>query len=245
MLKNRRKQGRLGYVIAVVEHSPLRSLDPRTKLVISLCASLLIMLPLGRLALAMIFYAVLVAWAKLGSPAARQVWRLRWVLLLLFGIDWWLIGLVHAVEVLLRLVLLAGVFSLFFSTTTTGEFRQAMEKLGVPYRLAFSIGLAFQSLQWIDEELRAIREAQKARGIYLRGQGLRAVVAQTGDLVALTVPAVVLATRRAWSLTEAAYARGFNSPRRRPFRPLVMRRVDWAVVAASVVFVLGMNLGRW
>ena len=45
------------------------------------------------------------------------------------------------------------------------------------------------------------------------------------------MPAIVLTTRRAWAITEAASARGFDSPHRRPYRRLVMRWTDWGLVA--------------
>jgi energy-coupling factor transporter transmembrane protein EcfT len=45
------------------------------------------------------------------------------------------------------------------------------------------------------------------------------------------VPAIVLTTRRAWAITEAACARGFDSPHRRPYRRLAMGWLDWGLVA--------------
>jgi energy-coupling factor transporter transmembrane protein EcfT len=220
---------------ALVENSPLRSLDPRAKLVLSLAASLLVMLPLERLAFFLIFYTLLIAWVHLLPAAARQVWRLRWMLLFLFLMDGWLVGLNLAILVSLRLILLAGSFSLLFATTSFGEFRLALEHLGIPYRIAFSLGLAFQSISLLEEEWQAIREAQQARGIQWVGGGLRETIRQFGSWIALTVPAVILATRRAWAVTESAYARGFDSPHRRPYRRLGMRPVDWLVIAAALI----------
>jgi energy-coupling factor transport system permease protein len=157
-----------------------------------------------------------------------------------------------AAIITLRLILLSGAFALFFSTTTPGELRLALEWLRVPYRYAFSLSLAFQSLGLLDEEWRAIREAQHARGAWTlpgpetSGLALRAwvrqLLAQVRDMVALTVPAVVLTTKRAWAMTEAAYTRGFDSPRRRPYRQLEMGRLDWlllvTVVWVTLLFVL-------
>jgi energy-coupling factor transporter transmembrane protein EcfT len=64
------------------------------------------------------------------------------------------------------------------------------------------------------------------------------------DLVALAVPAVVLTTKRAWAMTEAAYARGFDSPRRRPYRSLAMGWLDWALLAGAAIVVLLLLLWR-
>ena len=220
--------------VTLVERSPLRRFDPRAKLALCLCASLMVMLPLERLALFSLLYVLLLAWARLLRPAAAQVWRMRWILLVLFAVDWWLVGLDLAVIITLRLVLLAGVFALLFSTTTVTEFRLALERLRLPYRYAFSLGLAFQSLSLLDDEWRAIREAQRVRGVLLELRGWRALLHQARDMVALTVPAVVLTTRRAWAITEAAYARGFDAPHRQPYQSLVMRVHDWGMLLVSI-----------
>jgi len=221
--------------LALVEVSPLRRFDPRAKLALCLCASLMVMLPLERLAVFCLIYILLLSWARLLRSAAAQIWRMRWILIILFAVDWWLVGLDLAGIITLRLVLLAGVFALLFATTSITEFRLALERLRLPYRYAFSLGLAFQSLSLLDDEWRAIREAQKVRGVSLEMRGWRALLKQVRNLVALTVPAVVLTTRRAWAITESAYARGFDSPRRQPYHVLVLRFQDWAMMFFSAL----------
>jgi energy-coupling factor transporter transmembrane protein EcfT len=220
----------------LMENSPLRRLDPRAKLALSLAASVVVMLTVDRLILFLLCFALLLAWAKLLPLTARQFWRMRWFLLILFLLDWWLIDLNLAILVSLRLILLAGTFSVLVATTTFEEFRVAIERLGIPYRIAFSMGLAFQCLNLLEEEWQAIREAQQARGIQLVRSGLRETLQRVGDWVALTIPAVVLTTRRAWAVTESAHARGFDSPKRQAYRQLSMRPVDWLVILISFAF---------
>jgi energy-coupling factor transporter ATP-binding protein EcfA2/energy-coupling factor transporter transmembrane protein EcfT len=225
--------------------SPLRRADPRTKLALSLCASLAVMLPLERLAAFMLAYVVLLVWARLLRVAAWQVWRLKWVLGLLFALDLFLVGPDLAVLITLRLTLLAGAFTLLFATTTPSELRLALEWLRFPHSYAFSVGLAFQSLGLLDDEWRSIRDAQRSRGAWvatpgapprhwLGRAGWRKLRQQARDLVALTVPAVVLTVKRSWAMTEAAYARGFDSPRRRPYRRLSLHGLDWILLALAV-----------
>lgn len=212
--------------LTLIESSPLRKADPRLKLGLSLGVTLAVMLPLSRLVFFSLVYLALLLWARLLPGAARQVWRMRWLLLGLFLLDWWLISLEHAATICLRLGLLASVFTLFFSTTTSGELNLALESLGVPYRYAFSLSLAFSSLNLLDEEWQAIKEAQASRGALPAPGSWRKLFRQIGDYVALTIPAVVLTTKRAWSITEAAHARGFESPHRRPYRQLKFSRFD-------------------
>jgi energy-coupling factor transport system permease protein len=129
------------------------------------------------------------------------------------------------------------VFALFFSTTTTRELGLALEKLRVPYRYAFSLSLAFQSLGLLDDEWRAIREAQSSRGAIPEASSFRQFVSRLGDLVSLTVPAIVLTTKRAWAVTEAAYARGFDSPHRTSYHTLRFSRLDFLLMAGTVALI--------
>jgi energy-coupling factor transporter transmembrane protein EcfT len=103
------------------------------------------------------------------------------------------------------------------------------------------VSLAFQSVGLLDEEWRAIREAQQARGAWSPPKGWRELVENVRDFVALSVPAIVLTTRRAWSMTEAAYTRGFDSPHRRSYHRLRLAPLDGVLlagIAAAVVIVL-------
>ena len=223
---------------AVVTGSPLRRVDPRVKLALSTLASLAVMLPWQQLAVFMALYALLLLWGRLLPAAARQVWRLKWLLALLLVVDWLVVGPELAVAVVLRVILLAGVFTLVVGTTTPDELRLALERLHVPYRYAFGLSLAFQSVRLLDDEWRAIHEAQKARGAFSSQQGLRGLLRGLREWVALTVPAVVLTTHRAWAMTEAASARGLEAPHRRPYRQLSMEWMDWALLCLALVAML-------
>jgi energy-coupling factor transport system permease protein len=193
------------------------------------------MLPLERLLVAIGLYALLLLWARLLPAAARQVWRLKWLLLMLFVIDWLVIDLELATIITLRLILLAGSFALFFATTTPVELCLALEWMRVPYRYAFSVSLTFQSLDLIQDEWKAIREAQAARGAWTEATRWQRLLMQVRSSVALVVPAVVLTTKRAWAITEAAHARGFDSPHRRPYRQLRLAAIDyWLLLLATV-----------
>ncbi len=223
--------------IQLNQASPLRRLDPRTKLWMCLTISLTVMLPLERLVLFLCGYLLFVTWARLLPEMARQVWRLKWILIVIFFVDWWLVSLQLGIIITLRLILLSGVFALFFSTTATTELGLALESLGIPYRYAFSINLAFQSIGLLQEEWHAIREAQQSRGVLVKFEGLRQLLKQLNDLIALTVPAIVLTTRRAWAITEAAYTRGFDSPARQAYHQLKMKAVDWFVILFFITLI--------
>jgi energy-coupling factor transport system permease protein len=149
-----------------------------------------------------------------------------------------------AASVTLRISLLASTFSLFFSTTTPGELRLALEWMKIPYRYAFSMSLAFQSLTLLEQEWQSIRESQQARGAWQPPTGVRNLIESVKDLVALSVPAIVLTTKRAWAMTEAAYGRGFDSPKRKPYHRLSLKRLDYVLLIGSLIVALGLTIWR-
>lgn len=230
--------------LALVEDSPLRHADPRTKLFLSLAVSLVVMTSIERLLIFLAVYVLFLLWARLIIPTVEHIWRLKWVLILLFFFDWWIISLDHAILICLRLILLTGVFALFFSTTNTRELGLALEKLRVPYRYAFSLSLAFQSLGLLDDEWRAIREAQSSRGALPNVSSFWKFITNVGDLISLTVPAIVLTTKRAWAITEASYARGFDSPHRVSYHSLSFTRLDFLLMTGTIILLI-LLFWRW
>jgi energy-coupling factor transport system permease protein len=226
---------------AIVADSPLRQADPRTKLALCLVASMAVMLPVERLIAFVAFFVLLVLWARLLPQAAQQIWRVKWLLIFLFLVDWWVVSLELAIVVSLRLALMAAVFVLFVGTTTPRELCLALERMRVPYRYAFGLSLAFQSVGLLETEWFAIQEAQRARGaVSLELTSWKRNVRQVHDLVALVVPAIVLTTRRAWEITEAAYARGFDAPHRVAYRQLEMRLLDWLLLSGTAIISLAL-----
>ena len=228
----------------LVEDSPLRSLDPRIKLLLTVGASLAVMMPIVPLAFFTLIYGGLIYWAKLGKYAYQQLWRLKWLFVFLFALDWWLVSIELAVTVTLRLILLISTFTLFVLTTSFTELQLTLEWLRFPYRYAFGLSLAFQSIGLLQGEISTVREAQIARGAVHHAKivGWRERLQMMRDGVALTVPAIVLTTKRAWTMTEAAYARGFESPKRRPFYQLQMKTSDWCWLVGIIITLGGFTL---
>ncbi len=230
----RRGRGEHKRLIRLVPESPLRHVDPRVKLVLCLLVALSVMLPLERLALFWCIFIASVFAVRLGAEMLYQIRRIALILIILLVLDWGTIGPAFALLITLRFTLVVSAFTIFFATTSPEEFRLALERIGFPYAYAFALSLAFLSIAIMVEEWQNILEAQRSRGAWREMQGLRRIGDQLHNLVALGVPAIVLTVKRAWTFTEAAYTRGFDSPHRRPYRALVMRRVDWMLGIGSL-----------
>jgi len=239
------RRGQHRRMVRLRQDSPLRGVDPRIKLVLTLLITAAVMLPLHRLLIYAGLFTLLLAYARLLGEATYQVRRIIWLVVVLFALDWAFIGIEFAILITVRLVVIVSASALLFGTTTVEEFRQGLRGLGLPRRYSFALSLAFQSVPLASAQWRAIQEAQRARGIIPEGRGWRGWrgwVAQLRNLVALAVPAVVLTAQRAWALTEAAYARGFGAPQRSPApRPRLHWR-DWALVGGALGCVLLLGL---
>ena len=206
------------YSLTLINDSPLRKVDPRVKLVVSIACSLVVMMSLQRLLVFLFFYLIFIIWGRLLKITLKQIWNLKWLFLILFIVDTVFVDVTLAIIVSLRLILLIGILAIFTRTTTAEELRLALEQLGIPYRYAFSLSIAFQSINLVQHEWQSIIEAQQARGIIFgKVNSMAKYITQIKDLVSLSVPAIVLTTRRAWAITEAASARGFDAPHRKPY----------------------------
>jgi len=239
-----RRGGQRRRAFRLRDDSPLRGIDPRVKLALSLLAASAVMLPLTQLGAFLLVYVAFLAWGRVLDEALHAAARIAWLLAVLFVVDWFFIDLPFAALITLRFVLVVSSFTAFFATTTLEEFRLALAWLRVPHRYAFTLSLALGSVTLLDEEWRAVQEAQRARGAWRRPKGLRGLPDALRDLVALAVPTVVLTTRRAWSLTEAAYARGFDSPHRQPYDHLHLHALDWVLLAGSLLLIALLILSR-
>ena len=234
----RRGTGEHRRLVRLVHASPLRQIDPRVKLELSLLVALAVMLPMERLAIFWLIFAALMFPARLAGEMWHQIQRIAWILIVLFVLDWLAVSLEFAILITLRFTLVVSAFVIFFATTRPEEFRLALERMGIPYPYAFSLSLAFLSVSLMSEEWQTIWEAQRSRGAWVEPKGIRKMRERLNDLVALGVPAIVLTVKRAWTFTEAAYTRGFDSPHRHPYRQLVMRPADWAVSAGALIVIV-------
>lgn len=232
-------------MVRLCEDSPLRNADARVKLLLTFLIAAAVILPLHRLLLFACGFVLLLGYARLLREASHQVRRILWLLVALFCLDWAFIGLDFAVLITVRLLIMVSASALLLGTTTPEEFRQALRSLGVPHRYSFALSLAFQSIPLAHGRWRIIQEAQRARGAVVERNGWRELPAQLRDLLALAVPAVVLTTQRAWTLTEAAHARGFGAPRGSLAPRLGVRSVhwrDWALVAGTLACLMVLGL---
>ena len=154
-------------------------------------------------------------------------------------------GLVFALEVVVRLLAIAGAVSLFYATTTPAELTVDLERRGVSPRLAFVTNASVQSVPAMLERAAVITDAQRARGLDTEG----GIVARLRGIVPIVGPVVLGAIGEVEQRTLALEARGFSRPGRRtllwePGDTPRQRIARWAMVAGLVALVAGRATGR-
>lgn len=121
---------------------------------------------------------------------------------------------------------------LFLSTTRIEEFAYAFTLLGLPYRIGFTITLAFRLVPLFLEAAVTVIQAQRCRGLDIsRGPLLQ----RLRHYVFVMIPVFMGALRRADQMAVALEVRGFNSGRPRTS----YQRVSWNggdTLALLVVF---------
>ena len=121
----------------------MSSLDPRSKLVVTAAATIVLMaihrwLFLG-VALAILIMAVLSL--RLGRLWLNFLRGLGIAVLSFFVIAWVAFDLMTGIVAGLRLLTLGTVFFLFFQATSPGALSNALVKIGIPYPFAFVAAL--------------------------------------------------------------------------------------------------------
>jgi energy-coupling factor transporter transmembrane protein EcfT len=123
---------------------------------------------------------------------------------------------------------------LFLATTRIEETIAALRAVGVPYVLAFTLGLAFRLVPLFLSSAASILEAQRSRGLDLESGSLRT---RLRKYVPVLVPIFMTSLRSSDRMAMALEARGFGSgSRRTSYRryPFGLAEVVAIVVLAGI-----------
>ncbi len=141
-------------------------------------------------------------------------------------------GAVFAIEIVLRVLVIAGALTLFYLTTRTSDLVIDLERRGVSPRIAFIARSAVTTVPAMVDRATAITDAQRARGLDTQGS----VVRRIRGIVPMVGPTIMGAVNEVEERTLALEARGFTRPGRRtllwsPPDSGRQRLARWLVVA--------------
>ena len=147
-------------------------------------------------------------------------------------------GLGFAIEILARLLAIAGGITLFYLTTAPGDLTLDLERRGVSSRFAFVANASVQTVPAMVERAQAITAAQRARGLDTEGS----VAARIRGIVPIVGPVILGSIGEVEQRTMALEARAFARPGRRtllwaPADSNRQRAARWLIVAGLVALI--------
>ncbi len=210
-------------------------LDPRTKLLLAIFYSILVIAS-GKLSWLLVEWGVLLLLVVvIGQGYAYLRWlRLIVPMTLFFGaVTWWSADGKSAVLVGLRLLTLTSTFFAFFCTTTPEDIGNSLIKLGMSYSVAFVFSTSLQFVPVIGRKAKNVLDAQRSRGISLEPgwSALRYYPAFLG-------PLLIQAFQMAEELAEAMEARGFGRPGRTYLKEYRFHNMDWLALAGGLLILI-------
>lgn len=230
----------------------IHALDPRVKLAFVAEASLLTFVwPRLWMGLAISVLCMLllgcaqVGWTRIGrflrglAPLLLFIFALTALFGIASGPVWFNLGPVRITAgavlqggvLASRLLALGLIFFLWLSTTDQREMVSGFTALGAPYTWGLTVALALRYLPILGGLFQQVSEAQQARGLDLAQQGFLArLQAYRPVLVAVVIGALRHGERLGWALESRAL--GAPGLRRTIYRPLKLKRLDWAVLVA-------------
>ena len=237
------------------EQGPLRcrnSLDPRTNLAI-LVASFAILMMLWNIRW-LACAAVCVLLFGLVSGVISVIYRywliplivaifsvVIWSIFLvgntilvgIFSIEGMLYGVANAIK--LDAMIFAGLF--YITLVTPDELAVSLRRLGIPYRLGFSLSYAMRLFPFIMEEAGQIARIQKSRGLDLGAGTFRE---RAGKYIPLLTPIFLTTIRNTNNVSMALESRGFSAKKKGDtYLELKMALRDWLVLLATIILTVG------
>lgn len=147
-----------------------------------------------------------------------------------FGPSW--LGFVFGLGMGLKLLSFLLLNVVLLSTTRVEELTGAFTRLGLPYRVGFTLTLAFRLVPLFVDSAGTVLQAQRLRSLGTETRGLLARLRQT---VPVIIPVFMSALRRADQMAIALDMRGFSLPGARG--AIVERRLGLHDVVAVAIAV--------
>jgi energy-coupling factor transport system permease protein len=134
-------------------------------------------------------------------------------------------GVLYGLTLLFRILAMVLMSSVLIYCTPLDDFLQFLQKLHMPYQLAFVLTTAIRFVPTLTAKTEAILDAQRARGSPIGTGGL---VQRIRTYVPVMVPMMVEALRMSETLAVAMLNRGYGArPRATPLRELRLGLGDY------------------
>ena len=143
--------------------------------------------------------------------------------------------LFYVLTISLKYAVLMPVTAIFIFTTHPSEFASSLNKIGVPYKIAYAINIAFRYVPDVQREYRDILDAQQARGLAFRkGEGSIGEILK--NYTTIFVPLVSSSIKRIETVSNAMELRSFGKKRKRTWYSYEkLKGIDFVFIALCIL----------
>lgn len=163
------------------------------------------------------------------------------------GIGRWTVTseqLFYHLNVILKYISTIPLVTIFLFTTDPSEFASSLSRIGVSYRIAYSVSLALRYIPDIQREYRDISLSQQARGLEMAGKKEK-LGKRLKSAVQMLFPLIISSMDRIEVISNAMELRGFGKGKKRTWysaRPFT--RSDVISIAVSALL-LGVSFALY
>ena len=153
--------------------------------------------------------------------------------------------LLYHLNVVLKYTATIPVVMLFVCTTQPSEFASSLSRIGVSYRISYSVSLALRYIPDVMKEFRDISLAQQARGTEMSKKA--SLVNRLKAASSILIPLILSSMERIETISNAMELRGFGKGRTRTwYSSRKFSKMDILCMAASAALLLiSLALSYW
>ncbi len=143
----------------------------------------------------------------------------------------------YQLNVMLKYSATIPIVLLFINTTNPSEFAASLNRIGVSYRIAYSVALALRYVPDIQREYHDISLAQQARGTEMSKK--TSLVKRLKAVSTILIPLVLSSVERIETIANAMELRGFGKNEKRTwYMSRKFRKMDIVSIAACIAVML-------
>ncbi|HJO92055.1 MAG TPA: energy-coupling factor transporter transmembrane component T [Victivallales bacterium] len=145
----------------------------------------------------------------------------------IWGYDVYYETLFYVLTISLKYISLLPVALIFIFTTHPSRFASSLNKVGIPYKLAYTFNIIFRYIPDIQNEFKTITYAQAARGMSF-GKDEKSILKRIKHLFNIVIPLINSALERIDKVTNAMDLRGFGKYNKRTwYNKTSYKKVDY------------------
>ncbi len=147
--------------------------------------------------------------------------------------------LFFALTLSLKYLAILPITLLFIFTTHPSSFASSLNRLGIPYKVSYAINIALRYIPDVNEEVKAIINAQEARGVGFK-KGDAGIFKRMKNYITVLLPLLIISLHRVEVISNAMDLRGFGRYKTRTWycrKPLTGLDFIFVLLAILLVFI--------